>query len=271
MGAKNKIMNNIVSNFFQVLDFARSYNLPIVKKRAILREYLQVKLIDFIYQERISTRIFFIGGTALRLLHGLDRFSEDLDFDTDKISDRQIFDLMEKLQKRLQKEQIAVSLYKNTTAKRSYFELRFTDLLYQLNLSKSKQEKLVIKFDFESYWHGQNRKIILLKKYGFFINIVSISLDQILVQKLHAYINRRQTMPRDLYDIVWLWGQEAKIDFNFIKKNKLPNNLVVKAMEKWKKEKKILSNVKRKLQPFLINEQNIDKLEMFESVLEKIC
>lgn len=270
MGTKNKNINNIVANFSQILEFAKGYGLLIAKKRAVLREYLQMKLIDLIYQEKISTRIFFIGGTALRLLHGLDRFSEDLDFDTDKISDRQILDLMEGLSKRLQKEQIAVSLYKNTTPKRSYFELRFTDLLFQLNLSKSKQEKLVIKFDFESFWQGQNRKVTLLKKYGFIINIVSIPLDQILVQKLHAYINRRQTMPRDLYDIVWLWGQEAKADLSFIKKNKLPKELVTKAIEKWKKEKKILSTAKRKLRPFLINEQNVNRLEMFESVLEKI-
>ncbi|NCO89186.1 hypothetical protein GW881_04700, partial [Candidatus Roizmanbacteria bacterium] len=45
---------------------------------------------------------------------------------------------------------------------------------------------------------------------------------------------------------------------------------VTKAIEKWKKEKKILSTAKRKLRPFLINEQNVNRLEMFESVLEKI-
>ena len=83
-------MNNIVSNFDQILEFGKSYGAPLTKKKGILREYLQTKIIDIFYQEKVSVNLFFIGGTSLRLLRNTDRFSEDLDFDTIKISAKQI-------------------------------------------------------------------------------------------------------------------------------------------------------------------------------------
>lgn len=101
-------MNNILDSFDQILKFAQSYGLPSTKKRAILREYLQVKILEIIYQERISKNLFFVGGTALRLLRGLDRFSEDLDFDILGITSVQIDSLMRLVHTRLLKENLVV-------------------------------------------------------------------------------------------------------------------------------------------------------------------
>src|SRR3989344_9254684 len=77
-------MNQITDNYKEILEFAKSYGLPVTKKRAILREYLQSKILSIIYQDRISVNLYFAGGTSLRLLRGMDRFSEDLDFDINK-------------------------------------------------------------------------------------------------------------------------------------------------------------------------------------------
>ena len=79
-----------MTNFDEVLRQAQDYNLPQEKKRAILREYLQTKILSLIYQEAISKNLFFVGGTALRILRGLDRFSEDLDFDSVEVTPSQI-------------------------------------------------------------------------------------------------------------------------------------------------------------------------------------
>lgn len=261
-------MNNIVANFDQILEFAKDYGLPLTKKRAILREYLQVKTLDLIYQEKTSLNLFFVGGTSLRLICGLDRFSEDLDFDVVKISPSEIKKLMNSVYQNLLKENIEVSFYQNVTAKRAYYEFRFKNLLYQLNLSSNKEEKLMVKFDFERFWQGQKRQIILLKRYGYLVNVVTMLLDQLLVQKLFAYTQRRQTLPRDLYDIIWLTARGAKIDYGFVKKNKLPKDLVNQAKEKFVREKSKIGIFKRKLRPFLINENYIERLNFFPKMLE---
>ena len=51
------------------------------KGRFIIREYLQYKLLEIIYTSIFATKLIFLGGTNLRIVHGNQRFSEDLDFD----------------------------------------------------------------------------------------------------------------------------------------------------------------------------------------------
>lgn len=267
MGKKNKTMNPIIDNFPQVLKFSKEYGVPATKKRGVLREFLQVKILESIYRKKISAQLFFIGGTSLRFLHGLDRFSEDLDFDLGEITFKDISFLIDSLINEFKKENITVELYKNQTKKRSYFELRFPELLFQLGITQNKEEKLAIKFDFEKFWRGEKREVILLNRYGILSNVVTIDFDQILVQKIYAYLQRKQTLARDLYDIVWLLSHRAKIDWDFAKKNHLPQDFVKKAIEKFRKEKKKLSSLKRKLIPFLISEENVNKIDFFEELL----
>ena len=47
----------------------------------MLKEYIQLMILDYLSTSLYVTKIIFIGGTNLRLIHGIDRFSEDLDFD----------------------------------------------------------------------------------------------------------------------------------------------------------------------------------------------
>src|SRR5690554_5495458 len=50
-------------------------------QKYMLKEYIQLLILDFLSTTPFIKKIAFIGGTNLRLLKGIDRFSEDLDFD----------------------------------------------------------------------------------------------------------------------------------------------------------------------------------------------
>ncbi len=260
-------MNYLIDSFNQILEFAGRYSLPPTKKRAILREYLQCKILEQIYQEKESLNILFIGGTSLRLLYDLDRFSEDLDFDVQNISSGCVDLLIKRICKNLVKENIETSLYKNVTDKKVYYELRFKHVLFPLNISKNIEENLSIKLDFEKYWLAEKKEIKLLNRYGYLVNCLTIPLEQLLVQKLHAYLSRTQTQPRDLYDITWLVSHGATLDKTFMKKNKMDKDAVNLAKQKFEKEKGMLATLKQKLRPFLIDENNIRKLDLFNQVL----
>ncbi len=260
-------MNNIIANFDQIIEFARNYNLPLTKKRAILREYLQVKILDIIYREKISSQLIFVGGTCLRLTRDLDRFSEDLDFELEGVAFSQVDGLIDRTFQQFSKENIALDLYRNQTKRRIYWEFRFKDLLFELGVGVNSEEKLTIKFDFERFWQTHQRQSLLLNRYGFLVNVVTIPLNQQLVQKLTAYLKRKQTQPRDIYDIVWLIARKAQIDWQFVKDNQLSLDLISQAVEKFRREEKKISDFKRRLQPFLINESYTDKLELFPRLL----
>lgn len=260
-------MNNIITNFSQILKFAQQYNLPLGKKRAILREYLQMKILDTLYQHPKSTNLIFIGGTSLRITKNLDRFSEDLDFDLDQTNTDNLDQIIEHTRHILETENFPIDFYRNQTQKRRYYEFRFKSLLHQLKISNYPDEKLTIKFDFEHLWKFHPKTPILINRYGFLVNIISIPLNQFLVQKLTAYLHRKQTQPRDIYDIVWLKAQGAQIDQNFIQKNNLPKDLVAQVIDKFTQEKAQLSNFQRRLKPFLINENYANKLELLPQLL----
>ena len=49
--------------------------------RAMLKEYLQSKVLEFIYRGPFKESLVFTGETKLRLLNKFRIFSEDLDFD----------------------------------------------------------------------------------------------------------------------------------------------------------------------------------------------
>lgn len=57
----------------------------------IAREYVQNLFLSGFYQQEETGKIYFKGGTALRLIYGSPRFSEDLDFSAN-ISDCQVFE-----------------------------------------------------------------------------------------------------------------------------------------------------------------------------------
>ena len=50
-------------------------------KRNLLREYLQYKILESVFDSRFGSRLSFMGGTATHIIHSNNRFSEDLDFD----------------------------------------------------------------------------------------------------------------------------------------------------------------------------------------------
>lgn len=91
----------ITSNQIQAL--AQQYR---IDGFTILREYLQLIFLSHLYANKASKNIYFKGGTAIRLLLGSPRFSEDLDFSTtgSKPQIKQlILDLEQKIQSYSQK------------------------------------------------------------------------------------------------------------------------------------------------------------------------
>lgn len=62
------------------------YNLEVLSKKLkiaslnIVREEIEIEILNTLSQSKLMDRLVFYGGTALRLGYGSPRFSEDLDF-----------------------------------------------------------------------------------------------------------------------------------------------------------------------------------------------
>jgi len=277
-------MHNIITNFDQILDFAKGMNISTDRKRGILREYLQSKFITIFYSLSKSHKLALSGDSSLRLLKNIDRFSEDLCFTNLGILDDDVASIFYEVVKRFNFEGLTAELILPTKEWRSidllksnqqlniektYFDIRFSGLLSKLDITNNPNEILSIRISYESSWIGIKTENILFNKYGFIESVLSVDINQLLVQKLFLYTKGNSVQPKDIYDIVWLYSQGAKVDKDFAKVNLL-ENIALQAKYKY-----TLGNIpesfKNKLAPYLFNFNDVKKLDLFGLVLEELC
>jgi hypothetical protein len=260
-------MSSLKSIWPSIRQIAISQGIP-DKPRALLREYLQVKALDFLYSQKGSEQLSFVGGTSLRLLHDIPRFSEDLDFDNLGLSDRAVIKLIRFVASRFVAENIPLDLFEKIAESKTYFELRFPEILLELGISTNPREKLMIKVDYGKQWTGQTTTTMLMRRLGIVQNVVSNTVDQILVEKLAAYAGRKTVQPRDMYDAVWLFGRGAILDSEFIKANHL-TDLMERVSMRLAREK-VTTEMQRKLAPFLFVPSDEQKLHLFAQVVDQL-
>ena len=76
------------------IEYIRSFFPPTIAcesrfDRYMLKEYLQLLILDHLATTSYIGKVSFIGGTNLRLTQGIDRFSEGLDFDCKDMSEEE--------------------------------------------------------------------------------------------------------------------------------------------------------------------------------------
>ncbi|MBT6948101.1 MAG: hypothetical protein HN995_13025, partial [Candidatus Marinimicrobia bacterium] len=101
-----------------------------------LREYLQHVILRALFEQKDLPNLIFHGGTALRIIHGLNRFSEDLDFHLKTINDQYNFTrVISKLRSNLARQGylISDSGVKEKTVRSTF--IKFEGLLFECGLT----------------------------------------------------------------------------------------------------------------------------------------
>jgi len=215
-------------------------------KHALLREYLQYKILDIIFASEYATKLSFLGGTALRILYGNSRFSEYLDFDNFNLDDGEFAEVAEIVKIGLEQEGLKVEI--SLAGKDAYrCNIRFPDILFANNISPHIGEKIILQID--SFAHGfhyiPDKKII--NKFDVFTEIFATPLDILLSQKLYAAVNRKRAKGRDFFDIVFLLS-------------------ITKPNYPYLKEKLGVTNGNELRQKFAMEIANIDFVELGDDV-----
>jgi hypothetical protein len=150
------------------------------------------------------TSLAFQGGTALRFLYGLPRYSEDLDFSLE--GDRERYDLrgwLVSIGRQLRREGYAMrSTLRARTAVHAAW-LRFPALLYENGLSAHREEALAIKIDVDSNPPGGAGTETRLVRRHVTLRLWHHDPPSLLAGKLHAVLRRPFAKGRDVYDLGW--------------------------------------------------------------------
>jgi len=239
------------------------YPEPIRKyKKNILREYLQYKILEILYDSPHANKLAFMGGTALRIVHGHNRFSEDLDFDNLNLEKLEFEELMELIKNKL--ELAGYSIEQRIVFKPAYHcYINIAEILYENRLSGHREEKLTIRLDAEAQEVTYTPEKIILNKFGIFTRILTVPADILLAQKLLAILYRKRTMGRDFLDTIYLFGI-SKINFDYLKqKNNITNMAELKSMLLSKITSIDLKLLLKDVEPFLIHPDDSKKILLF--------
>jgi Nucleotidyl transferase AbiEii toxin, Type IV TA system len=183
-------------------------------ERAIVREYLQYKILQAIFESKQASHVSFLGGTALRIVHGNSRFSEDIDLDNFGLSWQAFGELAQSVKLFLELEGFLVET--NLVAKDAFHcDLKFPELLFQQGLSPHQQERILIQLDTVAQGYDYPPEVKILNKFDVFTEIRVTPLNILLSQKIFTAVNRKRPKGRDFYDITFLFSK-TKPDFGFL-------------------------------------------------------
>lgn len=160
----------------------------------IVREYFQHLFLTYFYRQKSATKIFFKGGTALRIIYRSPRFSEDLDFSSVIKSVSVFEDLVIAALLEMEREGVRGEIQESKKTSGGYlavihFEYESRPVAVQLEISFRKKgisgEAVTIANDF-------------IPPYA----LIQLFQKQLVEEKIQALLSRQK--PRDFYDLYFL-------------------------------------------------------------------
>lgn len=237
--------------------------------RFLIREYLQCKILEIIFDSKYANQFAFIGGTALRLIYGSERFSEDLDFDNFGLTHEGFFEMSSIIKYQLELEGYTVEI-RNVERVAFHCYIRFPKLLYESGLTGQEEEKILIRLDSEAQHFDFKPEATILNKFDIFTKIKVTPGNILLAQKFFTVINRQRNKGRDFYDIVFLLGRNFKPDYNYLRLKLFINSSnELKDLMFNKLGKLNMDEMADDVRPFLINIKDEKKIRLFKTYLEQ--
>ncbi len=218
-----------------------------VFKRNLLKEYLQIFVLDFIYSHPEYSKLVFYGGSCLTHCFGLARLSEDLDF----------VDLANKISLKELASDLKDYFAKNTdlsvtaTVQKFRIYLKFP-ILQNLGLSREGETDLLFLkvevFNKFNFCKTHKTEIVPLFKFNKSILIKTFDLSTLMATKIRAILNRKwektdkqgnvliKVKGRDYFDLMWYLEKGIRPNIGCIEGIKNENKLKKKLL-------KILENI----------------------------
>lgn len=262
---------------------------------SLIREIVQEIALLGLWRAKFYEHAAFYGGTALRLIYSLPRFSEDLDFSLLKVD--KDFDLMnysQAIQSELEAFGFKVSFTKKLKQKMSRIESAFIkgntqvhlleiESQFQKKINKEALFKVKLEVDIDPPLDFETSVHSLFWPIPF--SVKSLAIEDLFAGKLHACLCRSERINikgRDWYDFLWYVGRKTSLHLAHLEaRMKQSQHLSVnthlsKDILQDIFEKKIstmdFSEIKADVLPFIQRRSDLDawSLELFKSAFNQL-
>ena len=208
----------------------------------------------------------FYGGTCLRIFHGLDRFSEDLDFSLtapdDQFHIEKYFPYIEDEFALLGRKVEIRKKEKRTFGRVESAFLKDNTEVADLVFQTEKNIKIKIEVDTDPPLHFQTENKLRLLPFSFMVRC--FTLPDLFAGKMHALLFRswkQRVKGRDWYDFEWYVRHGVPLDFVHLQERALQFNGLELSNEEFKerlRERLSATNigqVKQDVTPFMKNRE----------------
>lgn len=184
---------------------------------AALREIMQEIALAGLSRTDFFKKAAFYGGTALRIFHGLDRFSEDLDFSLlEKNNNFSLEPYFDAIENEFKSNGLSVSIREKVKRTKSPIESAFLksetiwkelvleDIIKQTGVKSNKQIKIKIEVDRKPPLLFETEEKLLIRPFSFYVKC--FDLPSLFAGKMHALLYRKwksRVKGRDWYDMEW--------------------------------------------------------------------
>ncbi|HNS45971.1 MAG TPA: nucleotidyl transferase AbiEii/AbiGii toxin family protein [Bacteroidales bacterium] len=237
--------------------------------KSMMKEYIQLSILDYLSTTPYIRKLVFIGGTSLRLVKGSERFSEDLDFDCKEISKEEFMQMSDDVMHFLQRNGYKVeSRDKNgPKLKAVRRNIYFPCFLFDMGLSGHRDERFLIKIEAQDQGVNYTHEIKNIKGCGFYFPFPVPPAAVLCAMKATALLERGKG--RDFYDLMFLLGQ-TKPDYEFLSKRIGIKNAAELKTEV--KKRLQMTDLKAKTKDFdhlLFNKDNSKRILRFKEFFEE--
>lgn len=182
-----------------------------VQKVNIAREYIQALCLRSLHESEAFKNIAFVGGTALRFLYDLPRFSEDLDFSLETNHKYEPEKWLKKLKQDLLFNNFDVAITFNNKKVVHTAWIKISSLLFEAGLAGKKDENLSIKIEIDSNPpYGAQTEMSIINKH-FVFAVYHHTIASLMAGKIRALLTRNFTKGRDWYDLLWYLSKRPPI------------------------------------------------------------
>ncbi|MBW6469424.1 MAG: nucleotidyl transferase AbiEii/AbiGii toxin family protein [Anaerosomatales bacterium] len=238
----------------------------------LLREYVQSRILGQMQESGAFVPLAFMGGTALRFLYRIPRFSEDLDFTLERGSEEfELQGMIRRIQRGLTREGYSVRVRLNDATTVARAMIGFAGLLAEADLSPHAGEVLWVKLEVDTAPPaGAGLSVTTIDRFGP-LRIQHHDLPSLFAGKLAAVLAREYSKGRDYYDLMWYLSQTPPVEPNpgllHAALQQTAPGLVDAAADDWRAvlETKLArvdwAEVRRDIAPFLEQSRDLELLE----------
>jgi len=206
-------MDEIIRNLIQAQPKSLSIH--------IIREFLQIHTLYCVSKSKYSKNLTFLGGTALRILHNTNRYSQNLDFDLVNLAPEKFqFDrFLNDIVSYFEKQTLHCTFTRNTKSNVYKSMIKFHNLLFNFGLSPYKDEILSLKFEIDTNPNPESRfNSSVINKYNLIFPILSRDISSLMAGKICAVFQRGYRLGRDFYDLGWYLTKRIEPNYKYLEK-----------------------------------------------------